>query len=179
MRLSTAFNIRRHEPARRRPTLTQATLALLVTIVGLTSAGFVPSGVAAHDDERSRPCSQRTLRGEFGLLASGTRLVPFGPNAGKTELVVGTGVRTYTGAGWFTESGADLHGQLTGVSTDPGGITGTYEVNPDCTGQSTRYVPGLPFPIISNFVIVEGGTRVKEAVMEPGPNVITVLLDRK
>jgi hypothetical protein len=179
MPLITVFNSRRHEPVRPRRTVTQASLALLATIVVVTAAGFMPSGVAAHDNERSRSCGQRTLRGDFGLLASGSRLVPFGPNAGKTETVVGTGLRSYDGSGGFTESGADLHGQLTGVTTDPGGIAGTYEVNPDCTGQSTRYVPGLPFPIISNFVIVEGGTQVKEAVMEPGPNVITVLLDRK
>jgi hypothetical protein len=177
MRLSRAF--RGHEPVRSRRILTQATVALLATIVIVTAAGFAPGGLAAHDNERSRACGPRTLRGEFGLLASGTRLVPFGPNAGKTEAVVGTGLRSYDGSGGFTESGADLHGQLTGVTIDAGGIAGTYEVNPDCTGRSTRYVPGLPFPIISNFVIVDGGTQVKEAVMEPGPNVITVLLDRK
>jgi len=147
-------------------------------LVGL-AAVLVGSGVPTHDGDRVRPCGLRTLRGEFGLLASGTRLVPFGPNAGRTELVVGTGVRTYDGSGGFTEIGADLHGQLTGVTADPGGIAGTYEVNPDCTGRSTRFVPGLPFPIVSNFVIVGGAMQVKEAVMEPGPNVITVELDRR
>jgi hypothetical protein len=161
-----------------RLTWRRALLATAGLIVGLSAALFVPGTVAAHDNDR-RPCGLRTLRGDFGLLASGTRLVPFGPNAGKTETVVGTGLRSYDGSGGFTENGADLHGQLTGVTTDPGGIAGSYEVNADCTGHSTRYVPGLPFPIISNFVIVDGGTQVKEAVMEPGPNVITVLLDRR
>jgi hypothetical protein len=157
----------------------QAILATMVMTVGVLTAAFGPSNVAAHDNDRIRGCSLRTLRGDFGLLASGTRVVPFGPNAGQTEAVVGTGLRTYDGNGAFTESGADLHGQLTGVTPDPGGIAGTYEVNPDCTGRSTRYVPGLPFPIVSNFVIVAGATHVKEAVMEPGPNVITVVLDRR
>ena len=156
-----------------------AILATTGLIVGLTAAVFMPGAVSAHDNDRIRPCGPRTLRGDFGLLASGTRLVPFGPNAGKTETVVGTGLRSYDGSGGFTEHGADLHGQLTGVTPDSGGITGTYEVNADCTGRSTRYVPGLPFPIISNFVIVGGATQVKEAVMEPGPNVITLVLDRK
>ena len=134
---------------------------------------------AAADDARWRGCSERTLRGAYGLLASGSRVIPFGPNAGKTETVIGTGLRTYDGAGGFTESGADLHGQLTGVMPDPGGIYGTYIVNDDCTGISTRWVPGLPFPIISNFVIVNNAKSVKEAVMEPVPSVITVLLDRQ
>jgi hypothetical protein len=179
MRTPIVLNIRRYESVRFRPTWRQALLATTAMIVAVAAAASIPSGVSAHDNDRIRPCGLRTLRGDFGLLASGTRLVPFGPNAGKTELVVGTGLRNYDGSGGFTESGADLHGQLTGVTSDPGGIAGTYEVNPDCTGRSTRYVPGLPFPIISNFVIVGGALQVKEAVMEPGPNVITVVLDRR
>jgi len=178
MRSPISFDARK-ESHRFRLTCRQATLAATGLLVGLTAAVFVPGTVSAHDNDRIRPCSLRTLRGDFGLLASGTRLVPFGPNAGKTETVVGTGLRSYDGSGGFTERAADLHGQLTGVTPDSGGITGTYEVNADCTGRSTRDVPGLPFPIISNFVIVGGAMQVKEAVMEPGPNVITVVLDRK
>jgi hypothetical protein len=161
------------------PTWRQAILATAGSIGGVTAAVLMAGAISAHDNERARPCGLRTLRGEFGLLATGSRLVPFGPLAGQAELVAGTGLRTYDGAGGFTESGADLHGLLTGVTTDPGGIAGTYEVDPDCKGRSTRYVPGLPFPIVSNFVIVGGAMQVKEAVMEPGPNVITVVLDRR
>lgn len=150
--------------------------ALVAGCVVATMASQEP--VSAQDDAGLNRCSIRTLRGSYGLLASGSRIIPFGPNAGKVEPVVGTGLRIYDGNGGFTERGADLHGQLTGVTLDPGGIFGTYIVNDDCTGVSTRWVPGLPFPIISNFVIVNNGKSVKEAVMEPGPNVITVLLDR-
>lgn len=145
----------------------------------VTLAAAAQERVAASDDAKTRGCSERTLRGSYGLLASGSRIIPFGPNAGKTETVIGTGLRTYDGNGGFTESGADLHGQLTGVTPDPGGIYGTYVVNDDCTGVSTKWVPGLPFTIVSNFVMVDNAKSVKEAVMEPAPNVITVLLDRR
>ena len=134
--------------------------------------------VRAQGDAGLNSCSIRTLRGSYGLLASGSRIIPFGPNAGKVEPVVGTGLRIYDGNGGFTERTADLHGQLTGVTLDSGGIFGAYIVNDDCTGVSTRWVPGLPFPIVSNFVIVNNAKAVKEAVMEPGPNVIAVLLER-
>jgi hypothetical protein len=107
------------------------------------------------------------------------RLVPFGPNAGKSEAIISTSLRTYDGAGGFTESGADLHGALTGVTVDTGGIFGTYEIASNCTGTSTRYVPGVPFPIVSNFVVVDRGRAVKEAVMAPTPNVVTALWDRQ
>jgi hypothetical protein len=144
------------------------------------AAGFVVTlAVSAQEPVAASRCNQHTLRGSYGLLASGSRVIPFGPNAGQTEAVIGTGLRTYDGNGGFTESGTDLHGQLTGVTADPGGIYGTYVVNDDCTGTSTRWVPGLPFPIVSNFVVVDNAKSVKEAVMAPAPNVITVLLDRR
>jgi hypothetical protein len=159
-----------------RKSLSWAGTALVAGTVIATTAS--QESVRAQADPGLNSCSIGTLRGSYGLLASGSRIVPFGPNAGKVEPVVGTGLRIYDGNGGFTERAADLHGQLTGVTPDPGGIYGTYIVNDDCTGVSTRWVPGLPFPIVSNFVIVDNRKSVKEAVMEPGPNVITVLLDR-
>lgn len=146
-------------------------------VVTFAASAQEPAG--GGEQATAAKCNARTLRGAFGLLASGSRIVPFGPNAGKSEVVVGTGLRTYDGEGGFTEQGADLHGQLTGVTPDPGGIEGTYVVNDDCTGVSTRSVPGLPFPIVSNFVVVNGGRSLKEAVMGPVPSVITVLLERR
>jgi hypothetical protein len=162
------------------------TRRLPVGVAALLAAGIVAAGAftlapraAADDNGRGRACSERTLRGDYGGLASGVRLVPFGPNAGKTEAIIGTSLRRYDGAGGFTESGADLHGALTGVTVDTGGIFGTYEINSNCTGTSTRYVPGVPFPIVSNFVVVDHGRTVKEAVMAPTPNVVTALWDRQ
>jgi hypothetical protein len=158
---------------------TSGNTALLAAGIVAAMAMTLAPRVAAHDNGRGKACSETTLRGDYGGLASGVRLVPFGPNAGKTETIVSTSLRTYDGAGNFTERGADLHGQLSGVTVDPGGIFGTYEVNADCTGKSTRFVPGVPFPIVSNFVLVDGGRAVKEAVMEPTPSVITASWDRQ
>ena len=152
--------------------------AVTAAVVAATATTLTPR-VAAHGDDRGSACHARTLRGGYGGLASGVRLISFGPSAGKTETIASTSLRTYDGAGGFTESGADLHGQLTGVTADTGGIYGTYEVNSDCTGKSTRYVPGVPFPIVSNFVIVHSGREVKEAVMEPAPNLVTIVWDRR
>lgn len=180
MRFTRKLNVQPQgtHPTRTRRLPVAATAVLAAGIVAATVFTLAPR-VAARDNGRGRACSERTLRGDFGGLASGVRLVPFGPNAGKTELIISTSLRTYDGTGGFTESGADLHGQLTGVTADPGGIFGTYEVNADCTGKSTRYVPGVPFPIVSNFVVVDGGREVKEAIMEPTPSVVTVVWDRQ
>jgi hypothetical protein len=180
MRFTRKLNVQvQGTPAARTTRLPVAVTAALAAGIVAASAMTLTPRAAAHDNGRGRACSERTLRADYGGLASGVRLVPFGPNAGKTEMIISTSRRTYDGAGGFTESGADLHGQLTGVTVDTGGIFGTYEVNGDCTGTSTRYVPGVPFPIVSNFVIVESGRAVKEAVMTPTANVVTVLWDRQ
>ena len=94
-------------------------------------------------------------------------------------MVVATGVRRYDGNGSFSDLGSGLHGQITGITPDPGGAVGTYVVNPDCTGTSTISMPWLPFPIEQAFVIVDNGRQVKEVVMTPLPNVVSIVLDRQ
>ena len=159
--------------------LRRASIAGAATALGIALA-LPATRVTAHDAGQGRLCRESTLRGDYGLLVSGVRRVPFGPFAGQTELMVGVGIRTFDGHGAFTDSGGGLHGQLTGVIGAGEVIVGTYSVNPDCTGISsfTPPVPNAP-PIVSAFVIVENGRQIKEAVMQPTPNVVTVLLDRK
>jgi hypothetical protein len=65
-----------------------------------------------------------------------------------------------------------VHGQLSGVVVDRQG-SGTYEVRADCSGTATLVLTGVPFPIVSSFVIVDGGEEVKEAVMSPPPAVVS------
>lgn len=71
----------------------------LATALAVAAAVTTQQQLTAHEDGNARKCSVRTLRGDYGLLASGVRLVPFGPNAGKTEMVIGTGLRSYDGNG--------------------------------------------------------------------------------
>jgi hypothetical protein len=134
-----------------------------------------PHGVAADNDQRGQECSNRILRGEYGFLVSGTRGI--GPIA--TETFVGVGLRIYDGSGGLTDKGT-FHGQVTGVQGGEGedAVTGTYQVNGDCTGTTTVFIPNVPFPIVSNFVIVDKGRQVKEVVVSPASNVVTAVLDR-
>ena len=153
---------------------------VLVTGVAL-AAGVVlslPRNVDAQIDGGGRACSNATLRGTYGCLLTGGRAVP-PPFGGGNEMIVSTGVRRYDGNGNFADSSSGLHGQITGITPDPGGAVGTYVVNPDCTGTSSISMPWLPFPIEQAFVIVDNGRQVKEAVMTPLPNVVSVVLDRQ
>jgi hypothetical protein len=144
-----------------------ATAAGLVAIAALT----LPWTVTAVDDDR-RVCSERTLRGDYGIQVSGIRAA--GP--GTTESFVGTGLRTYDGQGGFTQVD-NSHGQLTGAARDVP-ATGTYEVNADCSGTSLIVFPGAPVAVETAFVIVDGGAEVNDAVMAPQPNLVTAILRR-
>jgi len=145
-----------------------ATAAALVVTLALT----FPRSVIADDDGRRGACSNATLRGDYGLLVSGIR----GAGPGRSESFVGTGIHTYDGHGGFT--GMDsTHGQLTGADRNRP-VTGTYEVNADCTGAAMLFISGVPFPIETTFVIVDNGEEVKEAVMSPPPNLVTAVQRR-
>jgi hypothetical protein len=138
--------------------------AALIGALALT----IPRAVAANDDSPGRACSNRTLRGDYGILISG--IAPGGPS-GQLEMAVGTVLRTYDGRGTFTQVD-NVHGQISGAVVDRPG-SGTYEVRADCSGTATLFLTGVPFPIVSSFVIVDGGEEVKEAVMSPPPAVVS------
>ena len=110
---------------------------------------------AAHDDERVRACNNRTLRGDYGFVFSGTLL---------DQPTAGTGLRTYDGRGHFSQ--IDNEHSLFGTVTERA-AAGTYEVKANCTGTMTLTLPDAA--IVSSFVIVGDGYEVKEAVMSPPP----------
>ena len=155
---------------RRRSTQVALTMGLALTCLTLPLRA---------DDSPAAPawgpkCNNATLKGQYGALVSGIRGI--GPMV--TEMFVGTSVRTYDGAGGFTETAANQHGAVTGTIVN-GQATGTYQVNPDCTGTSTLILPP-PFPtIVSSFVIVDSGKEVREVVMSPAANIVTANLRQK
>ena len=138
-----------------------------------TPALIIPRGVAANDDSPRRACSNRTLRGDYGILMSG--VAPEGPS-GQLEMTVGTALRTYDGHGNFTQID-NVHGQMSGAVVDRQG-SGTYQIRADCSGTTTLFLGGIPFPIVASLVIVNGGDEVKEAVMSPPPAVVSAVQRR-
>lgn len=114
----------------------------------------------------SRRCNEGTLRGKYGFNLSGLR-----PGVGGApEQFVGVALVTFDGHGSFTQVD-NAHGP-SGAVTDREGW-GTYTVNPDCSGTSTLWTDGLPFPIEMRSVIVENGAEVRAAVMAPAPIIVS------
>lgn len=126
----------------------------------------------AQSANDGRQCSQATLHGPYGFTAAGRRSI--GQN--QTEQFVAVGLRIYDGHGGFSDV-ASFHGEV--LPALRGQVSGTYVVNPDCTGTSILYPPGPIPPIESDFVIVNSGKSVRGVVMSPQPNVVTEILERQ
>ena len=169
--------LRRFESARNR----WAGGAVVTAAIAIVAMGGI--GVhrpAAAQGGTGRMCSEATLRGDYGLVAAGQRAVPPFLGGG-TEKFVAVAMTTFDGNGTFLMqgTGADLHGEVTGVDPAHGGILGTYQVNSNCTGRMEWQPPAPVPPVVQSFVIVDNGKEVKAAVMSPLPNVTIVELVRK
>jgi hypothetical protein len=158
--------------ASRRPLLSHA--LPVVGVVGLLAALAlsVPWGVAAQDADGGRVCSERILHGDYGLVGTGVR----GLGPGTSEAFATISMVTYDGQGGFSANGVS-HGQVTGVREGLP-VTGTYFVNPDCTGGRTTNIPGVP-PLEDRFVIVDNGREVRTVVVAPLTTIATATLHKK
>lgn len=147
--------------------------ATAAATVAVAVGGARVMGADGQDDERgrSKPCSEATVRGDYGIQIQGTRPAP----GGLTESVVGVVFRTYDGHGNFDQV-SNVKGSITGTVPDSKGF-GTYEVNPDCTGI-IRFQPGPGILIEERLVIVDSGREIRAAVMVPTAVVITSVHQR-
>ena len=109
-------------------------------------------------------CSDATLIGEYAFGVTG--YTPPGLPDGPPRVVAG--IKVFDGEGHFTQR--DYQGDTLrkrGTSDFSTGETGTYMVNPNCTGTGTITIPvqGLTDGTIwFNFVISDGGRHIHEVV---------------
>jgi hypothetical protein len=129
----------------------------------LTAAIALPalSGAALAGGTDDFGCSNATLQGEYAF--GGTNY---------TTLEVFNGIKVFYGNGNLTQR--DYLGNTTPPEFAPAGTeTGTYTVNPDCTGSMVITTPSLLINIL--FVISDGGSHIHEVVSQltpagaPGP----------
>jgi hypothetical protein len=101
-------------------------------------------------------CSNRTLNGSYGFTIEGTIV---GPNI----LIRGLALQHYDGKGNITQVD-HIVGNGTPPTQDWTPGTGTYSVNPDCTGEAVINSPSNPAPINLHFVIVNNGNEIRQVV---------------
>jgi hypothetical protein len=106
-------------------------------------------------------CSNWTIQGTYAFTIHGTIFLP----DGSTLLIDGIGKATYDGKGNLTQVDAVADNGNLAPGWRPG--TGTYSVNPDCTGTQTIVVPGLP-DLHLQFIVAQGGNTIHQVVIDPG-----------
>jgi hypothetical protein len=117
--------------------------------------------------QEGRICTERTIKGSYGYTFSGVRPASPMPGAPIVE-GRGVGIRIFDGQGNFTQVDS-----IKGVNT-PALIdqpaSGTYRINPDCTGTAFLTVPGMPGAAEFRLVVVNNGKEIFFTLVNPvGP----------
>jgi len=126
----------------------------------LHAQGGVPQG---------RTCNDHTIQGSYGFTFIGSRPASATPGAPIVE-GRGVGIRIFDGQGTFTEV-ASFKGVNTPALIDQPN-SGTYKINPDCTGTAFLNSPGGAAEF--RFVVVNEGKEVFFTLVNPvGPMTLT------
>lgn len=132
-------------------------LILLVLLVPFALV-FASAGASRH----GKQCSDGSLRGPYGYRATAT----VHATAGSPTIVAhiaAVGRFVSDGRGGIT--GHDVS-NVNGVAT-PRTLTGTYSVDPDCTGNANiTFVPALSTSYF--FVIADDGDEIRMVQKTPG-----------
>jgi hypothetical protein len=144
--------------------------AAIVAVALLTG----PRGTGAEDwgPGRHQGCSEKTLRGSYGIQIQGTRPAPPPAPPGTIETVIGVIVRHYDGDGNFTQVNNEK-GSVSGSAPVDREGAGTYQVNEDCTGSHQLQITGSPITVVDRFVVVDRGREVRSFVVSPAPVMVT------
>ena len=133
-----------------------------IAAVSVLALSIAPTAKAAD-----KGCSNASLTGTFVFRGTGSHMLPDG-----LHLLDVVFVQTFDGNGALT---------ATGVQSDNGKIlqvtqTGTYTVNPDCTGTETVKL-SLGFTVHFFFVTVDSGNEL--TVISTDPNNLSGVAKRQ
>jgi len=128
--------------------------ALTMAAVGLALA-TAPAAKAAD-----KGCSNASLTGTFSYTSTGSIVTP--PVVAGPYAEVGT--QTFDGKGGISGAGnISQNGNIIPVT-----ITGTYTVNPDCTGAFAVQIAPLGFTAHYAFVIDDSGSEFQALCLDNG-----------
>lgn len=138
-------------------------------VCGFLALFWAFSATAAFAQETSS-CSLATLNGSYGFTVLGESLVPAsspGSNA-RVVLVSGVAITEYDGKGHIV-SNRDTFNRDGKVVSHWRLSTGSYLVNPNCTGSFELHFtdPSRPPVLHADFIIVDGGKRIRIVVTDP------------
>jgi hypothetical protein len=133
--------------------LTPVMIAFVLLAVGASAVAQSNKTPTSGNDGNGPRCSNRTLSGDYGFALDGTFL----PNTPFRGVVM----QHYDGNGNITQvDHIVVYGTPPPQEWTPG--TGTYTVNPDCTGAATLTTPSGT--IYLHFVVVNSGKQINQVV---------------
>ena len=128
----------------------RSTIANTFAIAAVTAVAIAIAPTAKADD---KGCTNASLKGTFSHIGTGSTMA--GP-------LVGVGTDTFDGNGGATSTATlSVNGNIVTITA-----TGTYKVNPDCTGTYTFGSQGKTTRLF--FVIDDGGNEIQALCTDPG-----------
>jgi hypothetical protein len=128
-----------------------------ISLFLLTLILAASSTLTAH----ASACSNLTIKGTYAFTIHGTVFLP----DGSTLLIDGLAKTTFDGNGNIKQ----LDAVAANGNVAPGWAsnTGTYSVNPDCTGTFTVTNGSQP-PVHLQMIVAQSGNTIHAMVIDPG-----------
>jgi hypothetical protein len=136
--------------------ISMVTIPIMI-VCGLLVPASSMGPTARADNEGTKVCTNHTLHGDYGSAVEGVLLnIPGLPPEAQFRAVVMT---HYDGEGNTTSM---EHVVVNGIPLQPGWTpgSGTYTVNPNCTGTAVSNTPNSPVPLNLAFVVVRQGKEI-------------------
>ena len=135
----------------------------------IIACAVLASGASAMAQSDEGPCSNRTLSGDYGFAVEGVILnPPAGIPIPPGSPLRGVAMTHFDGKGNLNQVD---HIVVAGLTPEQLGAphwnsgSGTYQVNPDCTGTAVINIPGNPLsPVNLYFVVVKQGKEIHTVV---------------
>jgi hypothetical protein len=129
----------------------------IVIACALFASGASAMAQSATSESHGKRCSNRTLLGDYGSVSEGVLLnVPGLPPEAQFRAVTMTHFDGKGNLSWVE------HTVINGTLLEPGWTpaSGTYAVNPDCTGTAVVNTPNSPVPLSLALVVVKQGKEI-------------------
>jgi hypothetical protein len=133
-------------------------LSIVAAPILMVCGALVAASPALADNE-DKPCSNRTLLGDYGYTADGDLL----PAPSVSLPFRSVGMTHFDGRGNLTWV---EHTVVNGISLEAGwtAASGNYTVNPDCTGTAVVHTPNSPVPLNLSLIVVKDGKEMRSVL---------------
>lgn len=135
--------------------------------VAAAALAVLLAGTSAYAQTSSRFCNNELIRGDYAFVVEGYKLG--GPPGSPVGPMKGVAMTTFDGNGHLTQLDTVVVNGVQTSSFSEDEATGSYQVNPNCTGTFTIAFPtGDPRPPVTvNFVVGENGNEIDTVVISP------------